>query len=275
MLKLVVFCLGMAGAAQAAEPGPQAAFKISDDIYYVGTVDVTSYLIDGGDGLIVTDGGYASSAPIIEANIKALGFDIKNVKVLLNSHAHFDHSAGLARLKADSGAKFYAAPGDVPVLESGGKADFSPGIPAFAPIKVDAQIKDGEKITVGKATLTMHITPGHTRGCTSWTMQTKIDGKPVNVLMVCSLTVLPQYRLVKNPSYPGIADDFKKSVATLRSLPCDVMLASHGSMFNMKAKIEKMAPGAASPFIDPQGCRRYLDDSAKIIDETIAKESTQ
>src|SRR4051812_33885431 len=113
MLKLVAFCLslGIAGAAQAAEPGPQAPFKISDDIYYVGTTDVTSFLIDGGDGLILTDGGYASSAPMIEANVKALGFDLKNVKVLLNSHAHFDHSGGLAKLKADSGAKLYAAAG--------------------------------------------------------------------------------------------------------------------------------------------------------------------
>ena len=118
----------------------------------------------------------------------------------------------------------------------------------------------------------MHITAGHTRGCTSWTMQTKIDGKPTNVLMICSLTVLPAYRLVKDPIYPGIAEDYKKSVQTLRSLPCDVMLAAHGSMFGMKAKLEKLAPGAPSPFVDPQGCRAWIDGAAAAIDAAIAKE---
>lgn len=270
--------------AQAAElpPGyaqnnqPQTPFKISDDIYYVGASDVTAFLIDGGDGLILTDGGFEQTAPIIEANIKVLGFDIKKVKVLLNSHAHFDHAGGLAALKAASGAKLYASQADKGVLENGGKAQFDGAdTNAFPAVRVDENLKDGQKLSVGRASLTIHLTPGHTRGCTSWTMTTRVAGKPTDVLFVCSLTALPQYRLVKNPSYAGIAEDFRSSVKTLRSLPCDIGLGSHGIFFNMKAKAAKVQAGQVDAFVDPQGCRAYLDTSAKLIEAEIAKERAE
>ena len=272
-------------AAQAADltpsvqriAEPMAPFKIADNLYYVGASDATAFLVDGGDGnLILTDGTFAQSAAMVEANIKKLGFDPKNVKVLLNSHAHFDHAAGLAYLKAATGAKLYSNPLEIPALEDGGKSaiateTYGPqGI--YEPVHADERLKDGQKITVGKATLTIHFTPGHTVGCTSWSLKTQLAGKPVDVLMICSLTVHPVYRLVKNPSYPGIADDFRRSVKLLRSLPCDIPLGSHGIFFDLKAKAAKMQAGAADAFVDPQGCRAYLDTSAKLIDEAIAKE---
>jgi metallo-beta-lactamase class B len=159
-----------------AMAAPQKPFQITDEIYYVGAQDATAFLIDGGDGLILTDGAFPQNAPEIAANIKALGFDIRNVKVLLNSHAHFDHAGGLAELKQLSGAKLYASRGDAPVLESGGAADFMAKKngydkkPAFPPVPVDVRIDDGAKVRVARAELTLHVTPGHTRGCTSWTM---------------------------------------------------------------------------------------------------------
>ncbi|HEY1962944.1 MAG TPA: subclass B3 metallo-beta-lactamase [Rhizomicrobium sp.] len=253
---------------------PVAPFRISDDIYYVGASDVTSFLIVTDAGLIVTDGGFAETAPQILANIKTLGFDPKNVKILLNSHAHFDHDGGLAALKAATGARFLASRGDAPVLESGGESDFANLGPLhrIAPIKLDGYLADGEKLTLGHTALTIHLTPGHTRGCTSWSMTTHIAGKPERVLFICSLTVLPDYSLVKKPSYPGIAADYAHSIALLRSLPCDVMLASHGSFFHLAEKRAALATNPAA-FVDPASCKTYLDQADAAYRAALAKES--
>ena len=256
-----------AGAADvspnfAAMNQPMAPFRISDDVYYVGASDVTSFLIVTDAGLILTDGGFEQTAPQIEANIKALGFDIRNVKILLNSHAHFDHAGGLAALKAASGARFLASRADAPVLESGGAADFVHfgSYSHFPPVKVDGYLADGGQIVLGHTVLTAHLTPGHTKGCTSWTMTTHVSGKPVDVLFICSLTVLPSYRLLSEPGYPQMAADFAQSFKTLRALSCQIFIASHGSFFDLlgkKAKLDGNPP--VNPFIDPAGCRKYID----------------
>jgi metallo-beta-lactamase class B len=256
----------------AAMNQPVAPFKLSDDIYYVGASDVTSFLIVTDAGLILTDGGFPQTAPQIEANIKTLGFDIKNVKILMNSHAHFDHAGGLAELKAASGATMASSKADALVLESGAKKDFVDLGAGFPPVKVDRFLSDGEKLTLGHTTLTIHLTPGHTRGCTSWSMTTHITGKPEQVLYICSLTVLPMYSLVKKPSYPGIADDYAHSIALLRSLPCDIMLASHGSFFGLKDKRAKLDTGDKAAFVDPSTCKSYLDYAEKAYNDALAKE---
>jgi metallo-beta-lactamase class B len=259
----------------AAMTAPMAPFRISDDIYYVGAHDVTSFLIVTDKGLILTDGGFPETAPQIEANIATLGFDIHDVKILLNSHAHFDHAGGLAELKAASHATFYASGPDTPVLESGGArnfVDFGP-ISLYPPIKVDRTIHDGEKIALGHTVLTMHITPGHTRGCTSWSMTTTVKRVPEHVLFVCSLTVLPSYRLVNQPSYPGIANDFAMSFRTLRAQPCDIFIASHGVFFDLVRKRSLLDTNPPqNPFIDPQGCKAYLDSAEAAYDAELAKE---
>lgn len=271
----------IAGGALAADPpmlaqmnSPHAPFKLTDEIYYVGTKDVTAFAIDTGAGLIVTDGGFEQTAPQIIANLKTLGFDIKNVKILLNSHGHVDHAGGLAPLKAASGATFYAARGDAAVLESGGAADFAlgGGKLQFPAIKPDIVFDDGAKIKLGKVELTEHVTAGHTRGCSSWTMTAHIGGKPANVLFICSLTVLPMYSLVTKPSYPGIADDFKKSIATLRAQPCEVFLSSHARFFTLEDKYKKVQAGTKDAFIDPAGCKAFIDGAEKNVNAKIAKE---
>lgn len=277
----VAFALSVAFAqALAADMPPQfaamdrpvAPFRISDDIYYVGASDVTSFLIVTDAGLILTDGGFPDTAAQIKANIKTLGFDIRNVKLLMNSHAHFDHAGGLAELKRESGATMVASTLDAPVLESGGTKDFADlgPIARFPPVKVDRLLSDREKLTLGHTSLVIHLTPGHTRGCTSWSMTTHIAGKPERVLFICSLTVLPNYSLVKAPSYPGIADDFAHSIATLRALPCDIMLASHGSFFGLVQKRDKA--GDKTAFVDPQSCKSYIDTAEQRYNAEIAKE---
>jgi metallo-beta-lactamase class B len=213
-----------------AMTAPQAPFQIADNLYYVGASDVTSYLIvTGGGKLILLDGGLGQTAPQILANIRKLGFDPRNVRILLNSHAHFDHAGGLAALKAATGAMFLASDGDAPVLAAGGTNDFALKNAAFPPIKADHPVVDGMKVALGGVTLTAHITAGHTKGCTTWTMPVTIEGETKEALFLCSLTVLPQFRLIGDPNYPNQADDFVKSFATLKTLKCEVFLASHGS----------------------------------------------
>jgi len=279
-LVLVMFaCLGVARAAElppqmAAMNRPVTPFRISDDVYYVGASDVTSFLIVTDAGLILTDGGFDSTAPQIEANIRTLGFNIRNVKILLNSHAHYDHAGGLAALKQASGARLLASAADTPVLETGGRRDFAdlgPGS-TFPPVKVDGSLKDGQKLKLGHTTLTIHLTPGHTRGCTSWSLTTRVNGTKRDILYICSLTVLPMYRLVTKPSYPGIADDYAHSIKTLRTLPCDIMLASHGSFFGLDAKRTRLEAGDKAAFIDPSSCKTYLDTAEKLYNAELAKE---
>jgi len=271
---------GIAAAAElspffAAMNQPVAPFKLSDDIYYVGASDVTSFLIVTDAGLILTDGGFPETAPIIEDNIKTLGFDIRNVRILMNSHAHFDHAGGLAALKAASGAKMAASKADAPVLESGAAVDFVDLGVRFPAVKVDRILKDGEKLTLGRTALTIHLTPGHTRGCTSWSLTTHIAGKAEQVLYICSLTVLPNYSLVKKPSYPGIAQDYAHSIATLRALPCDIMLASHGSFFGLKEKRAKLDAGDKAAFVDPTACKTYLDGADTAYKAALKREEAQ
>jgi metallo-beta-lactamase class B len=262
----------------AAMTAPMAPFRISDDIYYVGAHDVTSFLIVTDKGLILTDGGFEETAPQIEANIATVGFDIHDVKILLNSHAHFDHAGGLAALKQASGATFYASGGDAPVLESGGLksfADFGP-LGHFPPVKVDRIVRDGEKIALGHTVLIMHLTPGHTKGCTSWSMTTTVKRVPENVLFICSLSVLSQYRLLSEPGYPNMASDYAMSFRKLKALPCDVFIASHGQFFDLvrkRALLDTNPP--QNPFVDPQGCRTFLNQEQAAYETELAKERGQ
>ncbi|HEY4986807.1 MAG TPA: subclass B3 metallo-beta-lactamase [Bradyrhizobium sp.] len=250
---------------------PLAPFRIADNLYYVGAKDVTSYLIVTKAGLIVLDGGFAETAPEILANIRTLGFDPKHIRILLNSHAHLDHAGGLAALKAESGATFYASAPDAPVLAAGGANDFALKGATFPPIKADKIIADGGTVTLGGVTLTAHVTAGHTKGCTTWTMPVMVDSKPQGALFLCSLSILSTYRLIGDPNYPTQAADYQKSFATLKGLKCDVFLASHGSFFGMLAKREKLLAGAKpNPFIDPEGCRAFVATAEAEFDRRLA-----
>jgi metallo-beta-lactamase class B len=259
------FCLSAAAAADlspdfAAMNQPQAPFRIADNLYYVGMSDVTSYLIVTKEGLILLDGGFEQSSAAILDHIRALGFDPKTVKYLLNSHAHVDHAGGLAALKAATGAALLASAPDAPVLEAGGHNDFAFANRAtFPPVKADRIIADGETVSLGGVTLTAHITAGHTKGCTTWTMPVMMDGRKENTLFLCSVSVLSQFRLIGDPNYPNQAADYAKTFATLNGLKCDVFLAAHGQFFDMKGKAARLAAGEKpNPFIDPAGCRAFF-----------------
>jgi metallo-beta-lactamase class B len=253
--------------------GERAPFKIADNLYYVGMSDVTSYLVVTPKGYFLLDGGFEQSAPAILAHIRTLGFDPSKVKYLLNSHAHFDHAGGLAALKTATGAVFEASAPDAPVLAAGGQDDFALHDTAlFPPVKADRIVRDGDTISLGGVTMTAHITAGHTKGCTTWTLPLTVDGKPQTALFLCSLSVLDAFRLVDNPRYPQQAADFEKSFATLKTLKCDVFLASHGQFFGLAEKSTKLAAGATpNPFVDPEACHAYVVKAEAAFDRRLAQ----
>jgi metallo-beta-lactamase class B len=251
----------------------QAPFKIADNLYYVGMSDVTSYLIVTPKGDILIDGAFEQSAPAILAHVRALGFDPKAIKILLNSHAHTDHAGGLAAIKAATGAQFVASAPDAPELAAGGHDDFALRDTALFPaVRADRIIHDGDTVSLGGTTLTAHITAGHTKGCTTWTLPLTVDGRPQTALFLCSLSVLDSFRLVDNPRYPAQAADFAKSFGALKTLKCDVFLGAHGQFFGLKEKAAALAAGAKpNPFVDPQGCRAYVAKAEAAFDKRLAQ----
>lgn len=228
-------------------------------MYYVGASDIAAYLIATPQGHLLIDGGFVQTAPIILRNIAALGFEPRDVKVVLNSHAHFDHAGGLSRLKEVTGARLVAGQADSALLAAGGRGDFHfrDRFP-FPAVTVDRSVRDGDRVELGGSVLTARATPGHTRGCTTWSMAVEEGGRTYHLLFVCSLSI-PGYPLRDMPQYPTIADDYRSSIAKLRALPCDVLLGPHGAMFGLLEKMGRMGTGKASPFIDPAACAAYLD----------------
>jgi metallo-beta-lactamase class B len=248
------------GAENPEWTTPIAPFKIADNLYYVGSKDLASYLIVTPQGDILINSSLTSSPPLIAKSIAQLGFHLRDVKILLISHAHFDHDAGSAEIKRLTGAKYMVMDADVPVVESGGRKDFAYPDDHYPPAKVDRILHDGDEVRLGGTVLSAHKTAGHTRGCTTWTMRALLDGKPREVVIVGSWNVNPGFRLVDQPghpaSYPGIAADYRHTFAVLKSLPCDIFLGAHGSYFNMLGKLDRAKSGAGdSVWIDPEGYR--------------------
>jgi metallo-beta-lactamase class B len=264
---------------QSVETGhePYPPFKIGEGLYYVGASDYASFLIVTKAGLIVIDGGDALVGRQVVQNIRALGFDPGQVKILLNTHEHFDHAGGLAEIRraAAPDVKFYASAADGAIVAAGGRGD--PFLKAdrfyYEPVKPDAILKDGQKVSLGGWTLTAHITPGHTPGCTTWTFPVTVAGKARQALDNCSSSVLPGYRLGKVETYPGQTADYEKSFATWKSLPCEVFLGSHGQFFAMKAKKAALDAGKADAFVDPEGCRSFVERSDAHFREELKKQN--
>lgn len=255
---------------------PQTPFRIAGNLYYVGSKDLASYLITTPQGDILINSNLESSVPQIRRSVEALGFHFKDIKILLISHAHVDHAAGSAEIKRLTGAKYMVMAPDVPVIESGGKKDFqyshSPDM-HFPPAKVDRILHDGDKVRLGSTVLIAHLTPGHTKGCTTWTMQVEDHGKIYNVVIVGSPNVNPGYKLTGNTKYPRIAQDYERTFLTLKSLPCDIFLGAHGGYFNLQEKLPRMRDGSANPFIDPAGYRAYVAEREHVFREELAKQS--
>ena len=251
---------------------PVAPFRIAGNLYYVGAIEITSYLITTPEGHFLLDGGFVETAPQIEHNIAELGFKLTDVKFLLNSHAHYDHAGGLAELKKVTGAKFLASEGDAPLLRSGGHGDFRFGDTlTFPPITPDQIVHDGEVIRLGNQMVVAHLTPGHTKGCTTWTTKIRDGDKVYDVVFVGSQSAL-DYKFVGQESYPGITADFERSFALLNHLSCDIFLASHGSFFHFVEKHERLLRGDANAFIDPNGYKAYLRESEQEFRDRLARQ---
>lgn len=251
---------------------PTEPFKIIDNVYYVGTNGLASYLITTPKGHMLVDTGLAEANPQIKGNIAKLGFKVGDIKYLLNTHAHLDHAAGLAELKKETGAKVVAGARDKPLLEGG----YYPGQQSaqelkFPPVKVDRAVKDGDTVSLGGTTLTAYATPGHSPGCTSWGFKVK-DGNAVrSALIFCSGTVALN-KLVGSPTYPGIIDDYKKTFARVKKMQVDVFLAPHPEMYGMSEKRKLIAEGAPNPFVKSDAFGPYVAGLEKAFNEALGKQ---
>jgi metallo-beta-lactamase class B len=274
----VAATLALASSLGAQSPDwvePFPPFHIAGNLYYVGSKGLANYLITTPQGNILINSDLEANIPLIRASIEKLGFKFRDTKILLISHAHWDHDAGSAMVKQLTGAKYMVMDADVPVVESGGKMDFQYGSePAtlYAPTKVDRVLHDGDEVTLGGTTLVAHLTPGHTKGCTTWTMKVNEGGKSLNVVIVGSPFVNPGYKLFGNATYPGIADDYARGFRVLKSLPVDYFLGAHGSYFDLDTKYPRLKAGAPSPFIDRDGYMTFVTDAEQSYLKELAKQ---
>jgi metallo-beta-lactamase class B len=251
---------------------PIQPFNIIANIYYVGTEGIASFLITSDDGHVLIDGGLPQSASNIIQSIDTLGFKISDVKILLNSHAHFDHSGGLAEIKKRSGAVLLASRQDKPFLESG-LYPGSDNINYSAPkVNVDQEIVDGEMVSLGTIKLTANITPGHSPGCTSWSMTVGEEKAPLNVLFFCSATVAGN-RLVNPPQYPGIVEDYRHTFAKTKSWQPDVFLANHSSFFKLKEKRQLQSDGDEMAFVDKVSFPNLIRNLEKKFESAFERQS--
>lgn len=252
-------------------------FQIGDNLYYVGHTGVTAFLLTGPDGHVLIDGGYPEHGPLIIESIDKLGFDIRDVRILLNSHAHSDHAGGLHDLQEASGAELWVSEGDAGVMAAGGRGDkalgpmrytWYAGLLRFPAPRVDRTFADGDTIRVGPIELTAHITAGHTRGCTSWSFPITDGDRTLFAVSICSLKLFPFVSL-DSKAYPTLRGDFEKSFETLRNLPVDVFLASHSGWFNLHQKQRKQgsATSLITPFIDPEGYHSFIDAAEEAFDK--------
>ena len=232
--------------------------KVIGNIYYVGTKSLAVFLIVTPQGNILINSTYERNVPAIQKSVEQLGFKFSDIKILLGSHAHGDHQEGDAMVKQLTGAQVMALAEDVPALQAmkpGGKEH-----------PIDKVLHDGESVTLGGTTLVAHLTPGHTRGCTTWTLKAQEGGTSYDVMIIGSFGTNPGFKLVNNRETPGIAEEFARAFKVARSLPCDVPLGSHPGMYNLEEKFAKLGKGGPNPFIDPDGYKLEVD-----IDEAMFK----
>jgi metallo-beta-lactamase class B len=257
------------------EPFPP--HKVIGNVYYVGSRDLASYLIVTPEGSILVNSSLEASVPLIRASIEKLGFKLSDVKVLLINHAHYDHCAGSFMIKELTGAKYMVMQQDAGEIEAGGKGNFAYGETKnalYKPVKVDRVLHDGDEVKLGGVVMTAHLTPGHTKGCTTWTLKVRDGGKTYDVVIVGSPNVNPGFKLVNNSLYPQIASDYQKGFDVLKSLPCDVFLGAHGEYYGMNAKYKKLADGGANPFVDPDGYKAYVAEREQAFHAELAKQTT-
>lgn len=269
---LLALTLAIGSISHAEADGPFPAHRVAGNTYYVGSRDLATYLITTPEGHFLINSGFEETVPLIRGAVESLGFKLTDVKYLLASHAHDDHVAGHAKLRELTRAKVLVMAGDDTVIAKGGEGQYLYVNARWPTCPVNRVLKDGDEVKLGGTTLVARSTPGHTRGCTTWTWKESVDGKPLDVVVIGSPNVNPGYRLVDNKDYPTIAADYEKTFAVLKSLPCDLFLGAHGNYYGMHAKherLEKQEP--ANPFIDPQGYKAYVELKEAAFRKTLAE----
>ena len=268
-------------AMSAAWNAPVPPRHLVGNIYYVGAMGVSSFLITTPEGHVLLDTGLPATAPQIVSGVEQLGFKVSDIKLILSSHAHFDHTGSHATLQRLTGAKVVASAEDARVLESGGAADFIPfpkDLAAYEPVKVDRVVADGEGVKLGGVKLTAHVTPGHTRGATTWTMEVEEEGRTYRVVFFSSASINPGTRLTgPGAAYPEIADDLARSFSAFRAMRCDLFFAPHGGQFAMGEKFTRLDAGEKGEvvFADPAGWRALIDGQEKAFRELLVAERAE
>ena len=286
-LALILAALASFQPPAAAPPQPldtsrwndyEAPFRLAGPIYYVGTQHLAVFLIASPQGHILIDGGLPGSGPVIEKSIRELGFKPEDIRILLTTQAHFDHVGSHAHIKKLSGAMVQAMTGDEKLLRDGGKSDYLLGGRSdslFQPVTVDRVLKDGDIVTIGGVRITARHTPGHTPGSATYLMTVNEGGRDYRVVFAASTTINPGTRLVTNPSYPGILEDFRKTFATLEALEPDIFVSGHAAFFNLKQKRAAMNPDApAQAFVDPGGYRQLIAARKNEFEALVAKQQS-
>lgn len=279
MLRVLIL-IGISAGSLFAQANPEwtepfPPFRIAGNLYYVGSKGLASFLINTPAGNILINSDLEANVPMISASIERLGFHFKDTRILLISHAHWDHDAGSAMIKQLTGAKYMVMDADVSVVESGGKTDFQYGGTAgslYPPAKVDRILHDGDQVELGGTVLVAHLTPGHTKGCTTWTMKISDRGNTYNVVIVGSPNVNPGYKLVRNAAYPQIAEDYERMWRVLKSLPCDIFLGAHGVYFGLEEKYPLLKEGNANPFVDPDGYKKFVAQKERDFQTELARQ---
>jgi metallo-beta-lactamase class B len=272
----LIFTLISFAQNQAEWSEPYPPFRIAGNLHYVGSKGLASYLVTTPQGHILINSNLETSPPQIRASVEKLGFKFTDIKILLISHAHWDHNAGSDAIKKLTGAKYFVMDADVGDVESGGKTNFHYAADTsthYPPTKVDRVLRDGETVTLGGAVLTARLTPGHTKGCTTWTIKVHEAGKALDAVIICSPNVNPGFKLVGNTAYPQIASDYEKTFRVLKALPVDLFLGAHGSYFNMETKYSRLNAEGPSVFVDPAGYRQYVADRERAFRAELAKQN--
>jgi metallo-beta-lactamase class B len=270
-------------SALAAPPNektraPFPAFRIVGNTYYVGSAELASYIISTHKGLILINTGFEENTPLIRKSIEGLGFKWTDIKILLISHAHSDHDGGAAQITKETGAKYEVMDADVDVVESGGKTDYhyyDQPAEYYPPIRVGRVLRDGDKVELGGTVLTAHLTPGHTKGCTTWTYDQTEDGRSLHVVIVGSPLGNRGMKIVNNPRYPQIAEDYERGFTVLRSLLVDVFLGAHGYYFNLPDKYKRFQAGVKNVWIDPNGYKTFVDNAQKQFEANWQKQKAE
>lgn len=282
MKKILLFFIALITFTQVClgypMPNPFPPFQIAGNLYYVGTDDLASYLVVTPKGNILINSNLEASVPMIQASIEKLGFKYADTKILLISHAHLDHAGGSQLIKQQTHAKYMVMEADVPLVQSGGKIDFhynnDPEM-YFPSSTVDKVLHDGEQVELGGTILTAHLTPGHTKGCTTWTMQVTDQGKPYQVVIVGSLNVNTGYDLIHNKNYPTIAKDFKQSFIKLNALQGEIFLGAHAGYFDLQEKYTLLPQSKTNPFIDPAGYKNHIAQKEQEFYQNLKKQQLQ